>query len=43
MFCIFIFDKSKEVIFVTLDMLENEGYDYEMNFDYSKRHLVYVA
>ena len=24
-FCIFIIDKSKEVIFVTLDMLENEG------------------
>ena len=25
MFHIFIIDKSKEVIFVTLDMLENEG------------------
>ena len=25
MFYIFIIDKSKEVIFVTLDMLENEG------------------
>ena len=25
MFYIFIIDKSKEAIFVTLDMLENEG------------------
>ena len=40
MFYIFIIDKSKEAIFVTLDMLEKL---MKANFDYYKRHLVYAA